>query len=458
MAALDEIRTIVVLMQENRSFDHMLGHLSLEHPEWDVDGLRNPDTEPRYANFFAQRFFRPFLIQDEALVIRDLPHSRYHVNMQMARSRSGKKFRMSGFVEAYVDYTQHRAGEHSPPMGYFDSRGAWMTSFLAREYCVCDRWFTPLPTDTQPNRCMAFTGTTLIDDTGSRLIEHQEHVFDWLDNAQKKNKRKVRWRVYHDGPPFFLLFGRFHELVGAKYRPISELAHDIQHEPADEAPEVIFIEPRYFDFFWSDEPANCNHPIARVCHGELLLHRVYTALTSNPDKWARTLFIHTYDEHGGFFDHVPPLPIDNLLPPNAKYTERFTTTGPRVPGLLISPWVQPGKAFHGNLDHTSILQLLAEKFGSGPEGYSDSVTHRRNQEQGIRSVSEALADAPALRPVPTVTPRACPPVPSMKRQPKAPNERAFQEAARELLKHEGPIATGAKYPDLIGAPLTPPAP
>ncbi|HYO73956.1 MAG TPA: alkaline phosphatase family protein [Archangium sp.] len=446
MAALDELRTIVILMLENRSFDHMLGHLSLENPQSDVDGLRNPDTNPRYANVFQNRVYRPFLIGDESSVIRDPPHSRHLVNVQMARSSSGKKFRMSGFVDAYFQYTQHQA-EHPPPMGYFDSNGAWMTSFLAREYCACDRWFTPLPTDTQPNRCMAFTGTTLIEDTGSRLIPHREHVFDWL------NQHGVRWRVYHDGPPFFLLFGRFHELVGMKYRPMSELAHDILHEPPDQAPQVIFLEPRYFDFFWSDAPPNCNHPTARVDHGEALLHRVYTTLTSNPAKWARTLFIHTYDEHGGFFDHVPPLPIDNPPPPGAHFTEPFRTTGPRVPGLLVSPWVQPGKAFHGNVDHTSILQLLAEKFGSGPEDYSASVNHRRAQ--GIRSLSEALTATPAQRPIPTRSSRPVPPMPPMKRKPLAPNERAFQEAARELLQHEGPIATSAKYPDLVGAPLEP---
>jgi hypothetical protein len=99
--------------------------------------------------------------------------------------------------------------------------------------------------------------------------------------------------------------------VGAKFRPIGELEHDIQHEPPDKAPQVIFIEPRYFDFFWSDQPPNCNHPLGLVSHGEQLPHRVYTALTSNPAKWARTLLLITYDEHGGFFDHVPPLPIKN---------------------------------------------------------------------------------------------------------------------------------------------------
>ncbi|WPB78102.1 alkaline phosphatase family protein [Archangium violaceum] len=459
MAALDEIQTIVILMMENRSFDHMLGHLSMEGLMPEVEGLKKrPDQEPGYGNFFDKEFYFPFLIEDEeTLVFRDPPHDRRRVQMQLARSSSGRKFLMSGFVEAYVDYTQDRVEKFSPPMGYFNSNGAWMTSFLARQYCVCDHWFTPLPADTQPNRSMAFTGLTLIDETRSALIPYRDHVFDWLTN------RDIRWRVYHDGPPFFLLFGRFGELVGGRFQPISELAHDIQTEAPDRAPQVIFIEPRYFDFFWSDQPPNCNHPPARVCNGELFLHRVYTALTSNPEKWARTLLIITYDEHGGFFDHVQPLRVKSPPPPSppslppekrARYTQGFETTGPRVPGLLISPWVQPGKAFKGNLDHTSMLQLLAEKFGSGPDDYSASVNDRRAQE--IRSLSEALADSPAVRPIPTQPPRSCPPMPSMKRKPQSPNERAFQQAALELLDKEGPMQVGKKYPDLIGAPLTEP--
>jgi phospholipase C len=179
-----------------------------------------------------------------------------------------------------------------------------------------------------------------------------------------------------------------------------------------------------------------------------------TALRRSP-VFDHAAYLLTYDEHGGFFDHVPPLPIDNPVPAGAKYTEGFKTTGPRVPGLLVSPWVQPGKAFHGNVDHTSFLQLLAEKFGTGPEGYSASVSHRGAQ--GIRSLSEALATAPAQRPIPKREPLAAPVAPPLqtKRQPVAPNERAFQDAARQLLEHQGPIATGAKYPELVGAPLVP---
>jgi phospholipase C len=266
-------------------------------------------------NGFMNMGHSPFLIQDEAAVItHDLPHTRAAVRTQLAEVRG--RFRMGGFVKAYVEATQHVAGPKSPPMGYFDEHGAWMSSFLAREFCVCDHWFTPLPTDTQPNRLMAFTGNTLSDDTRARILEHREHVFDWL------NDHGIRWRVYCDGLPFFALFGRFGEVLGPRFRPIGTLESDIQTEPAAAAPQVIFIEPRYFDHFLSDLPTNCNHPLGRLCNGELYLHRVYSALTSNPAKWARTMFIVTYDEPGGFYDHVrwthPMVRLGRWLPRNEE--------------------------------------------------------------------------------------------------------------------------------------------
>jgi phospholipase C len=449
MPVLDDIDTVVFLMFENRSFDHLLGHLSLENPQSPVEGLRNPDTNPRYANLYEGRVYRPFRIQDEGVLItHDPPHERAPVHTQLAPNAKGTKFRMSGFVKAYVDEYQDLT-EHPPPMGYFDSSAAWMTSFLARQYCVCDHWFAPVPAGTHPNRCMAFSGNTLVEQTRTRIIPHREFVFDWL------SQRGIRWRVYHDGPPFFMLFGRFGEVVGPHFRPLSELATDVLREPPAQAPQVIFIEPRYFDFFWSNTPASCNHPLARFCSGELFLHRVYSTLVSNPAKWARTMFIVTYDEHGGFFDHVPPLPIVSLVPPGAEYVEDFTSTGPRVPAIVASPRIRQGKVFDGNLDHTSVLQLLAEKFGGGADRYSDSVSARR--EQGIRSVSEVL-DAGFLRQdVPTRKAEICPPLPPAKRAPKAPDELAFELASRMLMQEQGTTAV-AKYPDLADLPPPPPAP
>jgi phospholipase C len=97
--------------------------------------------------------------------------------------------------------------------------------------------------------------------------------------------------------------------------------------------------------------------------------------------------VFAYDEHGGFFDHVPPLDIPYAPPPNASYTTGFTTTGARVPVIVASPFVST-KAFNGAMDHTSILQFLAERFEPGGPGYSPSVNARRAA--GINSLSALL--------------------------------------------------------------------
>jgi phospholipase C len=293
---------------------------------------------------------------------------------------------------------------------------------------------------------MAFTGLSLIDNTVPRAIPHREHVFKWLDS------RNISWRVYHDGPPFFLLLGDFEDLLRPNFRPISQLGMDIQSEPPGARPQVIFIEPRYYDYFWSDRPANCNHPLARLCNGELLLHDVYSQLTSNPDRWAKTMFIVTYDEHGGFFDHVPPLPIQSPVPAGAQYTTGFSTTGPRVPAIVASPWVQQGQVFNKPLDHTSFLQVIAEKFGGSPEAYSPSVSQRR--QQGILSVSQVLDSGAARAAVSPPAPRACPPsmrAPPSVRPPKTDNEKAFQRAAEEFKQSKGAAAV-EKYPELATVP------
>jgi phospholipase C len=446
MSVLDNIDTIALLMFENRSFDHLLGHLSLEDPTSQVDGLRNIATDPIYANLHQNRVYRPFPIHD-ADITHDPPHGRDFVALQLAAK--GDKFRMSGFARAYIEHTLHAVPQPAA-LGYFDSQSAWMSSFLAKNFCVCDRWFAPVPADTQPNRSMAFTGQTLVDDTKPRAIPNRDHVLSWLHG------RQLRWRVYYDGPSYFLLFAGLDAFVlGPNFRSIDHLQEDMRTEPLDKTPQVMIIEPRYFDYPWSKLPANDNHPLGHISDGERHLHRVYSALTINPEKWARTLFIVYYDEHGGFFDHVPPLPIVSPKPPGAeKKSKPFQSTGPRVPAIIASPWVRQGSVFHGPLDHTSVLQLLSEKFTGDPTHYSHSVNARRAQ--GIGSVSGVI-DPGLTRGRPVVPAPVVPgsvPTPSPKRPPQTPQEYAFDRAARRLLARWGPAAK-AKIPDLDEVPPTP---
>ncbi|HEY4101826.1 MAG TPA: alkaline phosphatase family protein [Gemmatimonadales bacterium] len=451
--ALTDIDTIVIVMLENRSFDHLLGHLSYppngNRP--DVDGIRLPLNQQAYRNLFATESYYPFLMRDGDLPA-DLPHERAAVSEQLAFSSVTGKYDMSGFVSAYYKSTPVNRTLTPETMGFLAADQVTISDFLAREYVVCDRWFAPIPTSTQPNRIMSLTGTTMVDKTESTIVPIGAGTFvlDWLD------LHRVRWRVYNTSVvSFFLAIGRFLDVIGPNFHDVSKLAGDFAGPRAAGDPQVVFIEPCYSDApFLGIEP-NDEHAPRPVTQGERFLHDVYEALTANPKRWAKTLLIVTYDEHGGFFDHVPPLPIRFTPPPGARFTAGFESTGPRVPGLIVSPFAARAGVCQSPFDHTSILQLLAEKFTPGAP-YSPEVDNRRVQ--GIRSLSEALSDVPRAdiplapaSPAPTtgaagpykqaVAPSPPPPA----RGPTA-NELAFRDASIQFLQKVPEAA--ARFPEL----------
>jgi phospholipase C len=434
-----EIDTIVVVMFENRSFDHVLGHLS--HPDFGkrtaVEGLGNPATTTRYDNVYDQQIYKPFPMQD-GVFTHDPPHGRKTIATQL--DVINQQATMRGFVKAYVQRT-HSAVTEPPPMGFLVPGAVPVSGFLAAEYGVCNRWFSPLPTGTQPNRSMAFAGETLIDENAGLSIPNRGLVLDWL--AQ----RGVRWRVYHSGLSFFVLFNSPH-VLGPHFRSVRRLAQDFMDEPADEAPQVVFIEPEYDDspVHFGFAP-NDNHPPLPMGPGELFLHNIYAALTANPARWAKTLLVVTYDEHGGFYDHVEPMRIPYIPPTGARFGTAFETTGVRVPALVASPWVSRGSTIDAPLDHTSILQFLAEKFAGGPEQYSRQVTRRR--QHGIQSLSAVLSDeARQDLPLPPANPIVTTSLmrPGSK-QPQNENQAAFSVTARALLQADRPRALD-RFPEL----------
>src|ERR1041385_2676714 len=134
MPALDNIGTIVILMFENRSFDHVLGHLKITNAGSPVDGLVNPSGNLTYENIYQHTPYRPFILpnaqyaDETALVAHDLPHERDAVHTQIADN--GMLFQMNGFVEAYVTEVGDLRS-FAPPMAYFDQTTAWMSNFLA---------------------------------------------------------------------------------------------------------------------------------------------------------------------------------------------------------------------------------------------------------------------------------------------------------------------------------------
>jgi len=442
---LDLIDTIAIVMLENRSFDHMLGHLSF-NPFADgtkVNGLLDPLMQDAYENIDASgQPFYPFIMKDGQLAT-DLPHERDFVATQLAWSSVSDGFTMAGFVRAYFHFQSIARPAQPDPMGFLAPEDIPITHFLARNYAVCDQWHAPLPASTQPNRLMALSGDSEIDYTKGLFPPTGDLYLDWL------KKRNVRWRVYHSGISFFALLGRIPEIFGEDYRYIDSLANDVKIEPKDTFPSVIIIEPSYGDapHIGSDLP-NDNHPPLPVGPGEAFLRQVYEALTCNPERWAHTLLIVTYDEHGGFFDHVPPPLIGYTPPPgNSFVSGPFTSMGVRVPALIVSPLVSAQSVYHGLLDHTSILQLLAEKFDTKGTGYSASVNQRRAK--GIGSVSLVLDLSQPRSDIPDP-----PPAPSASTisfaDPGAsasPMQQGFQDAAMNMFKNNQ-NETADKYPEI----------
>ena len=165
---------------------------------------------------------------------------------------------------------------------------------------------------------------------------------------------------------------------------------------------MIFIEPDYYDCPIHFHASCDNHAPLAMAPGEAFVAEVYRTLLENEDKWSRSVFLLTYDEHGGFFDHVPPLPITYRHPGGVA----FDTTGPRTPTIVAGPYAPRRGVSHLPLDNTSILQLIAERFGAPGESYSSGVLARA--QQGIASASGLLDARAANTNICAFTPAALP--------------------------------------------------
>jgi len=269
-----KVATIVVVVLENRSFDHMLGYLSLTNGanRSDIDGITSLRRNA-YINISAGDTYRPFLTDDGPLSA-DLPHDRDLVDLQLRwpNPGPGNPITMQGFVEAYRQLIgTNRVPTKAEPMGLQDA--PLMMDYFAKRHMVCNRWFSPLPTDTHPNRFMLLSGFTTMDKTVVEPMA-QPLVYDWLTT------NNVKGRVYRQGFPFEMLFPRMWDdiLDEDKFRSFRRLPADVRDEADATFPQVIFIEPSFGDAPINfGYPPNDDHPPLPIGPGEHFLRDVYMA-------------------------------------------------------------------------------------------------------------------------------------------------------------------------------------
>jgi phospholipase C len=344
VAALDEIEHVVVLMLENRSFDHMLGYLGLEDGGLDVDGLKDG-----MANEHEGRSYPIFRLGKTAFTkAQDPCHSGVCVDEQLADGNGG-------FAANYI--RTRSAGEPTEPvvvMGYYDGKQLPLYDFLARHFCVCDRWFCSVRGATFPNRLYAVAGRAAGSrDNASPPVYHLPSFVRHLDAAG------ASWRWYtHE--LFATIWAVDRDYLPKTFDNVRPFSSPFRFDDffsaasAGTLPDVAWIDPNFVDVGGA-VGSNDDHPPSDVRAGQELVLKVFNALASSP-AWERTLLVITYDEHGGFFDHVDPPSADDDDP-----RPELHALGPRVPALVVSPRVRAGVS-HEVFDHTSLIKTCLIRF------------------------------------------------------------------------------------------------
>ncbi len=341
---------VVVLMQENRSFDHYLGQLRRFDPTLDVEPLPEDASNPDPANA-AGAPIRAFH-QAKLCEVADLDHSWNGTHKQW---NSG---RMDGFTKTNVDPNDPTG---SRAMGYYNEQDLPYYYALYSTFAMGDRYFSSVLTQTFPNRFYLVAGTSFghirNDSPPGNVPDEfsQRSIFNLLDEAG------ITWKVYVSDLALTNEFGYVRKHAPGHVVPIGEYFKDAQ---ASTLPQVAFIEPRYVGTknFENDE-----HPPANVQVGQKFVADVIGALFLSPQWGSSALFL-TYDEHGGYYDHVPPppAPVPDDVPPMLESGDEpgaFDRYGIRVPAVVVSPFSKKHFVSHVPHDHASILRFIEVRFG-----------------------------------------------------------------------------------------------
>jgi phospholipase C len=363
--SLSKVDHIVLVMMENRSFDHMLGYLSREGGRTDIEGLKweASDNATQY-NYYKGKYYYPNLLTDTHIINTENlspDHSHEAVKAQMA----------DGMMHFVSDYAKNKAGDDPDQlrvvMGYYGASQLPVYDMLARNYAVCDHWFCSHVGPTWPNRFVAMTGDLNRDSYGEPEVNTPLYTdftpSEALTLFDHLTARGVTWKYFQQRESMMRAFTRY----SFDMENVLEYTDPVKgfHAAVSEGlPSFTWVDPLFGDL-----PAGINSPQdnddappSDLYFGQLFIQDVFTTLfspRSNPRGWEKTMLIIVYDEHGGFYDHVdPPTNATPLLGQNSG------KLGPRVPAFVVSPFTPAGLVLKDTFDHGTIAATVLRRFCS----------------------------------------------------------------------------------------------
>lgn len=322
LAGIDHV---VVLMMENRSFDHFLGALKSDAGyagKAQVEGLTgtesNPAPDGTPVGVFKMTNFTP----------EDPPHGWAACHAQF---NAGKN---DGFVKA------HAGGSQGEVMGFHDRSQIPLYYWFADNFAVCDHWYASVLGPTWPNRFYLHSTTSKgKKDNTPFLVGAPETIWERLKELKLSHKN------YAAGITTWYVGGYAGKVLSLN--PSAPIKQFFDAAKGGALPSFSLIDPDY--------TASDDHPAHNIQRGQAFVASVYKALAESP-SWSKTLLIITYDEHGGFFDHVPP-------PKATDADAEFDNLGFRVPAFVIGPTVKKGYVCKTPLEHSSVAATLRTRFG-----------------------------------------------------------------------------------------------
>jgi phospholipase C len=374
---LKDIEHVVLLMQENRSFDHYFGTLAGVRGFSDPNAMRIPGGrsvfyQPDPSN--ADGYLLPYRLNSGISAAQVIPSMSHAWDVQHAAWNDGA---MNNWLPAHLAAD---GADGSYTMGYFTREDIPFQYALADAFTICDAYHCSVLGPTHPNRYMWLSGTIDPDgEFGGPALDNNADpgTYSWTTYPERLLEAGVSWKIYHEpkgdnGPPTGLPpLANMKQYVeaatdSALYKqalapsPTGQFEYDAMN---DKLPTVSWIlPPQKFD----------EHPARMPAAGATFVASKIDAIAANPEVWSKTVFIVTWDENDGMFDHVLPPTAPAGTP--AEFVTKNSPTGVvggglpvgpgfRVPALIVSPWTVGGWVCSEPFDHTSMLRLLERVTG-----------------------------------------------------------------------------------------------